>query len=171
MNLAVPYFKQLDNHSGTGWRECFSSSCAMLAAFYGKVKSDDEYNIRRARYGDTTSVTAQLLALKSYGLRPIFSRYGSRSTIENYIKAGRPVAVGWLHKGFTYSPWGGGHWSVAIGSSKSHIVLHDPYGEPRVFTGGHIPFSSGAGIPCSWANWKPRWCVEGDRSGWYVVCL
>ena len=65
MNLAVPYFKQLDNYSGTGWRECFSSSCAMLAAFYGKVKSDDEYNVRRALYGDTTSVTAQLSALKS----------------------------------------------------------------------------------------------------------
>ena len=28
--LQVPYFSQRDNASGTGYRECFSSSCAML---------------------------------------------------------------------------------------------------------------------------------------------
>jgi hypothetical protein len=42
--LNVPYEYQLDNSSGTGYRECFSSSCAMIARYYGKVKSDDDYN-------------------------------------------------------------------------------------------------------------------------------
>jgi len=40
--LLVPYFSQRDNTSGQGNRECFSSSCAMVAAYYGKVKGDDE---------------------------------------------------------------------------------------------------------------------------------
>ena len=32
----VPYFWQLDNASGEGYRECFSSSCAMVAAHFRK---------------------------------------------------------------------------------------------------------------------------------------
>ena len=39
----MPYFKQLDNKTGTGYREGFSSAAAMVAAFYKKVKTDDEY--------------------------------------------------------------------------------------------------------------------------------
>jgi hypothetical protein len=37
--LKVPYEYQNDNRSGTGWRECMSSSCAMIARFYGKIAS------------------------------------------------------------------------------------------------------------------------------------
>ena len=62
----MPYFKQLDNKTGTGYRECFSSAAAMVAAFYKKVRTDDEYNEIRAKYGDTTSVEAQLAAPVSY---------------------------------------------------------------------------------------------------------
>jgi hypothetical protein len=51
--LPVPYEYQLDNQSGTGYRECFSSTCAMICRYYGKVKSDDEYNKIRAEYGDS----------------------------------------------------------------------------------------------------------------------
>ena len=66
--IYMPYFKQLDNESGTGYRECFSSAAAMVAAYYKKVETDDEYNKIRAKYGDTTSVEAQLAALRSLGL-------------------------------------------------------------------------------------------------------
>ena len=40
--LPVAWENQNDNASGTGYRECFSSSCAMLARYWGKVGSDDE---------------------------------------------------------------------------------------------------------------------------------
>jgi hypothetical protein len=53
--LPVAWENQNDNASGTGYRECFSSSCAMLARYWGKVSGDDAYNLIRARYGDTTS--------------------------------------------------------------------------------------------------------------------
>ena len=38
----VPYFQQLDNGQD-GWRECFASAAAMLAASAGLVDSDNEY--------------------------------------------------------------------------------------------------------------------------------
>ena len=87
------YFTQLDNETGTGYRECFSSAAAMVAHFYGKVKTDDEYNAIRIKYGDTTSVDAQVQALESLGLNAKFIRNADRDIIEMEIEMGRPVIV------------------------------------------------------------------------------
>ncbi|MFM7266472.1 MAG: hypothetical protein ACKOZW_12960 [Cyanobium sp.] len=38
--LPVAWENQNDNASGSGYRECFSSSCAMLARHWGKVAGD-----------------------------------------------------------------------------------------------------------------------------------
>ena len=97
--IFMPYFKQLDNETGTGYRECFSSAAAMVAAFYKKVRTDDEYNKIRAKYGDTTSVEAQLAALRSLGLQAEFRKDGDADMVELEVEAGRPVLVGWLHAG------------------------------------------------------------------------
>ena len=32
--IYMPYFRQWDNKTGTGYRECFSSAAAMVAAYY-----------------------------------------------------------------------------------------------------------------------------------------
>ena len=48
--LDVTYQSQNDNASGTGYRECFSSSCAMVSMFYGKIANDDAYNLVRQKY-------------------------------------------------------------------------------------------------------------------------
>jgi len=92
--LKVPYEAQNDNKSGTGYRECFSSSCAMIAKFYGKVKSDDEYNAIRAKYGDTTDSQAQLATLRSLGLQARFVTNCAPGLLELELRAGRPVASG-----------------------------------------------------------------------------
>ena len=60
---------------------------------------DDEYNKIRAKYGDTTSVEAQLAALRSLGLQAEFRKDGDADMVELEIEAGRPVLVGWLHAG------------------------------------------------------------------------
>ena len=167
--LPVPFASQLDNQSGTGWRECFSSTAAMLAMFWGKVPNDDAYNRIRSRYGDTTSAAAQLAALRSLGLRADFWTNGTRADIERQIRGGRPVGVGWLHRGPITSPRGG-HWSVVVGlSGPHHFLMHDPYGEPYLVSGTHNPRRSGAYLTCSWANFLPRWEVEGPRTGWYLT--
>ena len=103
--IFMPYFKQLDNKTGTGYRECFSSAAAMVAAFYKKVRTDDEYNKIRAKYGDTTSVEAQTSSVgRSLGLEAEFRKDGDADMVELEIEAGRPVLVGWLHC-WKYASW------------------------------------------------------------------
>ena len=87
--LDVAYEYQLDNASGAGCRECFSSSCAMLARYYGKVQTDDEYNKIRAKFGDTTDAQAQVKALRSLGLDARFRTDCSATTLESEINAAR----------------------------------------------------------------------------------
>ena len=167
--LRVPFQSQRDNATGTGWRECFSSAAAMLAMYWEAVPSDDAYIRIRARYGDTTEAAAQVRALRALGLQSDFWTCGTRADLEHSIKGGRPVAVGWLHRGKPSQPTGG-HWSVVVGFSSDHLWIHDPNGEPLLVTGGHIPGSSGANVKCTWRNFLPRWEVEGPKTGWYLTC-
>ena len=167
--LTVRWQSQLDNASGTGYRECFSSSCAMLAMYWGKVVGDDAYNAIRAKYGDTTNAQAQLSALRSLGLRADFHTDGNPKTLEREIDAGRPVAVGWLHKGHVSKPSGGGHWSVVIGYTDATWIHNDPNGEAQLVGGGYANNTKGGGIVYSRKNWNPRWMVNGT-GGWYLTC-
>ena len=71
IQLAVPYFSQRDSATSQGERMCFSSSCAMAAAFLkpgcliGKGQADDRYLQLVQRYGDSTDAAAQVQALAS----------------------------------------------------------------------------------------------------------
>lgn len=168
--LKCAYFSQNDNASGTGYRECFSSSCAMLAAFHKKVTTDDEYNIRRASFGDSTDVNAQLDALASYSLKASFFTNGSVQDLKNEIDAGRPVAVGWLHTGPVEAPNGGGHWSVVHGYNDKGLYMLDPFGEARLISGNYVNHSGGNSVLYSYTNWVPRWEIEGKNTGWYLTC-
>jgi hypothetical protein len=103
--LMVTYFSQRDNASGQGNRECFSSSCAMVAAYYGKVKGDDEYNVIRARFGDTTNADAQVKALQSLGLKASFITDGTEALLQNEIKEG------WLPR---WRVNGTGGWAILV---------------------------------------------------------
>jgi GH24 family phage-related lysozyme (muramidase) len=164
--LKVPYEAQNDNKSGTGYRECFSSSCAMIAKFYGKVKSDDEYNLIRAKYGDTTDSQAQLSTLRSLGLQARFATNCAPGLLELELRSGHPVAVGWLHKGPAQSPSGGGHWSVVVGFTAEHWILNDPNGEADLVNGGYVKNTGGAGIKYSRERFNRRWMPDGFSTGW-----
>lgn len=165
--LAVPYQYQNDNTSGTGYRECFSSTCAMVAMYYKKVANDDEYNRVRARYGDTTDANAQVKALTSLGLDVEFRTDGTEKILEDLIALNRPVPVGWLHYGTPSNPVGGGHWTILTGFSPNSFVFNDPYGEADLVNGGYLNYSKGQGIIYSRKNWVPRWRVRGT-GGWYI---
>lgn len=171
VHLDVPYEYQNDNESQTGYRECFSSSCAMLAKRLGKVGNDDEYNRIRQRYGETTSAEAQLRALRSLGLTADFHTDGHTDDLLAELRAKRPVAVGWLHHGTPAAPSGGGHWSVIVGfkDNGSKWIHHDPNGEADLLNGGYVNHSNGKSILYSSANWLPRW-QPGGSGGWYLTC-
>jgi hypothetical protein len=165
--LKVPYFLQHDNASGTGYRECASSSAAMVAAFWSKVATDDAYNKIRAKYGDTTDVSAQVDALRSLGLDARFRTDGTPAILEAELRAGRPVMVGWLHNGLVSAPSGGGHWSVVIGFDSARWAHNDPNGEADMVAGGYVNTTGGKGVKYSRKNWDRRWMVDGR--GWMVL--
>ena len=168
--LKVSFESQLDNAGGQGFRECFSSSAAMLAKYHGRTTSDDAYNKVRRRFGDTTSAQAQVAALRALGLRSHLWTNGRQQDIRNEILGGRPVAVGWLHHGSPLAPTGGGHWSVCVGFDPAGVWMNDPNGEADLVHGGYLPNRNGAGLKYSWRNWLPRWQVEGVGTGWYLTC-
>lgn len=167
--LKVAYEAQNDNASGTGYRECFSSSAAMVARYYGKINSDDAYNKIRAKYGDTTDAQAQIKALQSLGLSARLVTNANAQLIEQELNAGRPLMVGWLHKGPSTAPTGGGHWSVVIGSTDGAFIHNDPNGEADLINGGYINHTKGAGIAYSRKNWLRRWEADGPGTGWAVL--
>lgn len=164
--LVVAYESQHNNRSGTGWRECFSSSCGAIARFYGKVAGDDEYNAIRARFGDTTDAQAQIKALASLGLKATLRTDGTPELLKAEIIAGRPVAVGWIHKGPLSAPVGDGHWSVVTGFTPSGSIHADPNGEADMINGGYVNHTGGDGVIYSWKNWRQRWEVVGSPSRW-----
>jgi hypothetical protein len=179
--IFMPYFKQLDNETGTGIRECFSSAAAMLAAFYRRVSTDDEYNAIRAKYGDTTSVEAQLAALRSLGLEAEFRKDGDAEMVELEIENGRPVLVAWLHHGNMLrgeppmcNGLGCGHWSVISGyagknSGDPEWIMQDPRGLPDMERGGHSNPHLGRNARVRQAAFYQRWQVNGPGTGWVIL--
>lgn len=165
----TPYFSQLDNASGQGRRECFSSSCAMVAAFWGMVRTDDEYNRVRAPFGDTTDAQAQIAALRKLGLDARLVTNCAPGLLETELRAGRPVAVGWLHRGPISAPTGGGHWSVVIGFDPDDWIHHDPNGEADMVRGGYLNHSGGKEVHYSRKNWGRRWEADGPSTGWAML--
>jgi hypothetical protein len=167
--LKVPYEYQLGPDDGaTGYRQCFSSSCAMVARYYGKISGDYEYNKLRARFGDTTDPKAQLAALKALGLTATFEMDGTAEDLENEIIGGHPVPVGWLHKNHVSKPGGTGHWSVVVGFTPTHFIHCDPNGEANLVQGGYVSHKGGANVAYSRKNWLPRWLVDGNDTGWFM---
>lgn len=167
--LQVPWFDQLAMDDGQGWRDCFSASSAMLAAYWGKEPNEDDYNTLRQCYGDSTSAEAQLAALRHLGLQADFRTDGTLETLKAEIDAGRPVAVGWLHHGPPSAPSGGGHWTVVIGYDADGVVMNDPYGSCDLVHGGYPQNHNGARQHYSYRNWLPRWQPQGS-GGWYLSC-
>lgn len=167
--LVVPWFDQLNMDDGQGWRDCFSASSAMLAAYWHRISTEDAYNSLRQRYGDSTSAEAQLDALRQLGLQADFRTDGTEADLQREIDAGRPVAVGWLHHGPASDPSGGGHWTVVIGYDATGVFMNDPYGNCDLVNGGYPSNHDGAGLHYSYRNWLPRWRV-GGTGGWMLLC-
>lgn len=177
----VPYVHQLD-FQNNGYRRCLDASAAMLAIMYGKVGSAEEYGEVRKKFGDTTDVKAQVRTLRELGLHAEFRNDADGALVEAEIASGRPVLVGWLHKGNMLRgepPDCGsqtcGHWSVIVGfegtasTGDAQWVLHDPMGAPDIERGGHPHRYGGKNVKVKRGTFKQRWQVEGPRSGWVIL--
>ena len=177
----VPYVHQLD-FNYKGHRRCLDASAAMLALMYGKVKTAEEYGEVRKRFGDTTDVKAQVRTLRELGLHAEFRNDADGALVEAEIASGRPVLVGWLHKGNMLrgeppvcSSLNCGHWSVIVGfegtqsTGDAQWVMHDPMGAPNIERGGHPNRYGGKNVRVQRGTFKQRWQVEGPGSGWVIL--
>ncbi len=178
----VPYFKQTDN-GPDGWRDCFASSAAMLAASVNRVSSDNEYIFHLSSFGDTTSVDAQIRTLRFLGLDVEFTQKGNPQMIEAAISRGSAVLVGWYDKGDLTkgeppmcNGIACGHWSVITSVQGKHspvgdqyYVMHDPMGYPLMQKGGHDLSRSGKSVQIRQSEFNYRWLIEGPNSGWMIT--
>jgi uncharacterized protein YvpB len=102
----------------------------------------------------------------------------NQQDIINQIDKGIPVPIGFLHHGPVSAPRGGGHYILIIGYDKrtGHYIVHDPYGELSMKTGGYYGSTNGANLRYSFADLNKRWMVNNDGSyapdkGWGVIAL
>jgi GH24 family phage-related lysozyme (muramidase) len=171
----APYFFQRDSATAQGDRMCYSSTCAMAVetlkpgALAGPGQADDRYlRLLQSLGGDTTDVQAQLRTLKSLGINATFRQDLGMAPVEAELKAGRPVPVGWLHQGPINAPSGGGHWSLIVGATDTSWILHDPFGEANMVTGGYVSTTATAGrfVRYTKENFNRRWMVEPYRGAY-----
>lgn len=170
--LQVPHYSQMDSADRSqAARMCFSSSCAMLLQYLrpntlSGPNGDDQYLRRVRQYGDTTQSSAQIRALSSYGVRAKFTQTADWKLLESQIDKGIPVPCGFLHRGPISSPIGGGHWLIAVGYTKTHLIVHDPFGQADLVNGRTI------GGPARFmqynrADFGRRWMVKKMANGSY----
>jgi len=174
------YFRQLDLPGGA--RKCFTSAASMVASFYKRVNTQEQYEAVLRPFGDTTSVYAHVKALSSLGLQVRFVDNADAEDVMEAIDAGTPVMVGWYHRGNMLrgepAMCGSeteicGHWSVLHGysgrySSDPSWLLSDPLGLPDIERGTHNPALSGYRVSVRQAAFHQRWQVNGPRSGWAI---
>jgi hypothetical protein len=134
------------------------------------IETDDEYINEVYKYGDTTQASAQLDALKHFGVDARFIQNADWASIENQLKRSIPVPVGILHKGPVSNPTGGGHWIIIVGitADKSKLWVHDPFGDLDLISGTYVS-SDGKYKLYSKKNLGPRFLVEGPKSGWAII--
>lgn len=171
----VMYFSQRDSQvAGMANRMCFSSSCAMLAAYLRPnelrgPQADDLYLKRLLLLGgETTSPQSHIDTLRYYGIKATFTTTASWADIERQIDNGIPTPCGFLHKGPCTAPDGGGHWLTVIGYTPEALVVHDPFGEYDCATGQYVS-DKGAHQTYNRKQFGPRWVVEGPTSGWAII--
>jgi hypothetical protein len=171
--LPVPWYSQLDSETGMGWRMCFSSCCAMLLAYLKPgvltgPNGDDQYLKRVLMYGDTTDPTAQIKALNYYGVKARLTDEANFSTVEKLIDSGIPPVLGWIHRGPVDAPRGSGHMLIAVGYTKTHLIVHDPNGEADLITGATLPRPARF---CKYSkkNFGKRWLDRGPNTGRAII--
>lgn len=166
--LKVPYYPQTDNYSDPDGT-CNSSCCAMCLEFLkpGTLKGekgDDEYLKKVLSIGASTDHEAQTKVLASYGITSGFYYNLSFSSIDDSLKAGKPVVLGILHRGTLASPTGG-HMIVCIGKTENgDYIFNDPYGSLN--DGYTSSVYNGKGVIYKKSILERRWTVDGPNSGW-----
>jgi hypothetical protein len=176
LKLTVAYFSQLNNDPsifGPGWRQCNTTSNAMLADFLlkgdltkqakdKKFSEPESFYMRLvAKYGDTTDHNAQTKALKDLGIESYFSYSLSAKDVLQSLRTGIPVVVGFAYKG-------SGHICVVVGHDpvKKIWLVHDPYGTRHGSSDSYDVGIGGSFDPYSYDTMQRIFWDQGGEAGW-----
>lgn len=168
--LNVPFYQQTDNFTLPD-STCNSSACAMCLEYLkpGSLpagpKGDDAYLRKVLALGKSTDHTVQTRVLQSYGLKSEFKYNMGFTELDRELEAGRPVVIGFLHRGPESAPTGSGHMAVVIGkNAEGNYVLNDPYGSILDnYTG---PVVNGKNVVYAKRILEKRWTVKNPNDGW-----
>ena len=134
--IPVKHYTQVDNTGGRGYRECFKTTCTMLADYVtngklsvikkqqGLPEPEDVY--QSFMDGDTTDASVHVRALKKLGIDAYFTTSASIKDVESSLNCGIPVPIGVKYK--PNSPGGGGHWVLVNGRGPKGWDVLCPYG-------------------------------------------
>lgn len=173
-SMRMPCYTQRDSTvAGQAMRMCFSSSNAMAleAVKPGTLpgpNGDDVYLKVVQRFGDTTSVQAQLKALAHFGVKADFTERASWEWLlqmRKNLSAEAVYTLGFLHKGHVSNPVGGGHWLAVKDITEANLLVNDPFGEIDLVNGVYTS-SKGCGLTYSRRNFNPRWSVKQVGGRW-----
>jgi len=166
--LPVPFFPQTDNYRDPQ-RTCNSSACAMALEYFKPgtlpgAKGDDAYVRKVFAIGDTTDHSVQTKVLSDFGIPSRFSYNLGFSDLDKQLADGKPVVIGFYHRGPLSAPTGG-HMAVVIGKKGEDYVVNDPYGSLNDgYTG---PVTNGRGVVYKKSDLQQRWLEKGkDKTGW-----
>ncbi|MGI0485267.1 C39 family peptidase [Pantanalinema rosaneae CENA516] len=176
IKLNVPYFSQLNNDPsifGPGWRQCNTTSHAMLVDFLlkgeltqkakqqGYPEPESVYMRLVGKYGDTTDMSAQTRALRDLGIESYFSYTLSSKDLLLSLKAGIPVVVGFAYKI-------SGHICLIVGHDPIQKVwlVHDPYGTRLGASDSYDIGIGGAYDPYTYDTMQRVFWDMGGEAGW-----
>jgi hypothetical protein len=162
--LKVPFYPQTDNKVDP-LRTCNTSSCAMVARYFGaQISGDDQYFDLVAKYGDTTDHTAQTKALTDLGIQSTWHTNLDFVDLDKSLAQGFPIVIGILHRGSLTAPTGG-HVIAIIGlTGDRSYICNDPFGSLHDGYTGKV--SNGNGVVYARDILVHRWLVEGNNTGW-----
>jgi hypothetical protein len=173
--LNVPWYPQTDNIIQPD-RTCNSSACAMCLEFLKPnslppgPKGDDAYIKKVFAIGDTTDHSVQTRVLRSYGVNSVFRYDLSFVDLDRELIAGRPVVIGFLHRGPESAPSGGGHMIVVRGKTDSgDYWINDPYG--NLYENYVTPVANGRQVIYRKSTLEKRWTVKHPKDGWGRIFL
>lgn len=168
--LNVPWYPQTDNYTLPD-STCNSSACAMCLEFLkpGSLPSgprgDDEYLRKVLSIGNSTDHEVQTKVLNSYGLKSTFRYNLGFTDLDAELTAGRPVVIGFLHRGSDSNPSGSGHMIVVIGKTPNgDYWVRDPYGSLQDGYSG--PVQNGRQVVYKKSTLEKRWTVSHPKDGW-----
>ena len=169
-----PYYCQRDN-GPEGWRQCQTSSIAMVLRYLGVkgINDDVDYLQYVNKHGDTTTRPAQSGALNELGVRAEFRQNLDAQDVKEQIDKGFPVVAGICHHGLVSNPVGGGHFVVITGYSDAdaYWLVQDPYGKLDLVQGmwettANDALNVGQNLHYEYKNFDPRFFVGGKSNGW-----